>query len=606
MKQFFLLTVLFLFSCESSRIESGLYDVPSSFSTKWNGDLSLFKINTSGQIRLDAPEEAGEASLYTLYPTTESMQWVFDVTLEFNPSNANHARIYLFSEENTDASGEYYLQIGSNNDDISFKNTSSSKSLIQGEKGRLNLDKVVVRIKLILENRSTWTLYSRLSGETHFRKEGSYSKKINSFPREGCLKITCLYTKTRSKLFFFDTIETSEQISHEAGSPEEEPAFGIDDISCSSPSGLQISFTREMDLRQAVFTLSGIGVGTPTASPDKKQVDLLFPYPMQNGTDYTLSWKNLKYAGGQPFPDDFIDFTFEETEDDPDIPEEGITGRVPMPGDIVFNELLYDPPQGGNEYIELFNRSESNLDMTALFIAVRKQTGELSKSYPLSGTGISVIKPGQYLLLSKNMAGVTAFYTVPEKAGRMEIPLPALSNTGASLVLGNTKTGEIIDSLTYSPAWHASFLKETKGVSLERIDPEQQTHDAANWTSATTGSGSGTPGSENSQYLAHGNRNDVPTKASVETPYREADGSYSAVYHLDKTGYGCKATLFNASGQKKKSLPQDNALGRNGKLTWHMTSDKGKKLSPGLYIFHVDFFHPDGNTKQFKKTFFFR
>lgn len=606
MKQFFLLIVLFLPFCDSSRIENEFYDIPFPYSTEWNGDLSLFRIGSSGQIRLDAPEQAGEASLYTVYSTTKNIQWSFDATLDFNPSNANHARIYLFSDENKESSGEYYIQIGSNNDDVTLKNTSSSASLIQGKKGRLNLDKVSIRIKLILENQTTWTLYSRLSGENSFRKEGSYSKKINSFPKEGCFRINCRYSKTRSKLFSFDNIEITDQISHEAESPEEDPVAGIEDISCISPSELRVSFTKEMDFSQAVFTLSGIGVGEITVNPNKKQVGLYFPQPMQNGIDYTFSWKNLKYADGRIFPDDFIDFTFEVTEEDgSDSPQGETQGLIPRNGDIIFNELLYDPKPGGNEYIELYNRSENNMDISSLFIAVRKQNGELSKNYPLAGSGSYILKPNEYLLLSKNIIGVTSFYSVPEKAKRLEIPLPALSNTGASLVLGNSETEEIIDSLTYSPAWHAPFLKDTKGVSLERIDPEQKTHEAANWSSATTESGSGTPGSRNSQYFVREN-DEQETKASIETPYKEADGSYSAVYHLDKTGYGCKATLFNASGQKKRSLPQDNALGKNGKLNWHMLSDKGKKLPPGLYLFHVDFFHPDGNTKQFKKTFFFQ
>ena len=608
MKQFFLLILLFLPCCDLTRTGNELYDAPFSFPTEWKGDLSLFRMESSGQIRLDAPEQAGEASLYTVYPATDNLQWTFDATLDFNPSNANHARIYLFSEENETGSNEYYIQIGSNNDDVCLKITASSSPLIQGKKGRLNLEKVSIRIKLILENQTTWTLYSRLSGESGFHKEGTFSRKINPFPTEGCFRINCRYSKTRSKLFSFAGIGITDQVSHESGSSEENPVDGIENISCLSPSELLVSFTREMDFRQAVFTLSGIGVGEMIAGPDKKQVNLYFPRPMQNSIDYTFAWQNLKYADGQIFPDDFIDFTFEITQEgETDSPDDETLGLTPQYGDIIFNELLYDPDTGGSEYLELYNRSESNMDIAPLFIAVRKQNGELSKKYLLTGSGSCVLKADEYLLLSKNMAGVTAFYPVPIQARRLEIPLPALSNTGASLVLGNAGTEEIIDSLTYSPAWHIPFLKETKGVSLERIDPEQKTQDAANWCSATSQSGSGTPGYQNSQYLIPGNNGEhMQTKPRIETPARETDGSFSVLYYLDKRGYACQASLFSASGQKKKSLPQDNALGKSGKINWRMMSDKGKKLSPGLYIFQADFFHPDGNTERFKKSFFFR
>ena len=53
-----------------------------------------------------------------------------------------------------------------------------------------------------------------------------------------------------------------------------------------------------------------------------------------------------------------------------------------QPGEIIINELLPDPYVGGSEYIELYNRSEHSLSLSALSVAIRKSDGTLSTRYP--------------------------------------------------------------------------------------------------------------------------------------------------------------------------------------------------------------------------------
>lgn len=604
MKQIFLFFVLFLPFCDSSQVESVLSDSSTGIISEWKGDMSLFEINNAGQIRLNAPAEAGEASVYTLYPTSKDMQWTFDVALGFNPSNTNNARIYLFTAEEDQGYNAYYLQVGSNNDDVSLKNTLNSTSLIRGKKGRLNMDKVTLRVKLILENKTTWTLYTRLAGESAYHKEGSYSRKIESIPSEGHFKINCRYSKTRSKLFSFEAIGITDVVSHESVLPDDEDTLSIKDIRCLSPEELCLLFTKEMDFSRAVFVLSGVGAGRLTVSSDKKQVVIHFDEAMQNGLDYTLSWEGVFAADGQAFPDDFIDFTFEATDgEDPDDPGDTPSGDLPQPGDIVFNEILYDPQPGGSEYIELYNRSSADADISALLIAVRKQNGELSTGYSLSTADCSTLEAGEYLAFSKSIQGVTSFYSVPDDANLCEVKLPVLPNTGTTLVLADAKTGEVIDELSYTPDWHAPLLKNTKGVSLERIDPDEETQNPDNWGSASAASGFGTPGYCNSLSLGNTLPEDGQEKEYLGPPVREADDLYSVVYQLLKPGYGCKAVIFDAVGRTKIRLPVDNALLKSGKITWRMLTSGGKKLPVGMYIFYVEFFHPSGDTKQYKRAF---
>lgn len=602
MKRFFVFLLIFLPFCDSSYMYDKLSDGTFTSPAKWEGDVNLFNIDDKGGLQLNAPSEAGEASVYYTVPFTKNMQWEIDITLNFNPSNANNARIYLYSTRNAGETTDYYIQAGSNNDDITLKSTKSTTTLIKGKKGRLNHENVSLSILITLENETTWNVYSRLKGEAGYTREGSFSKKMSGILPQGIFKINCRYSKTRSKSFYFDNIIISDRISTNPDTPDEtDPALPqIKNIEALSAKSLLFTFNKAMNTAKAVFVLSGIGVGQVNLSADRTQITLLFPEEMKTGNNYTLSWEGVSDTEGNKLPDDFIDFTFETSEE-----EEEIT--TPVENDIIINEILYDPFTGGSEYIELYNRSLQPLNISSLFIATRKQDGTLSTHYPLlSVTG--AIKPDNYFVITSKIEGVTSFYTIAENALLYETKLPVFSNNGATIVLADASTEEVIDEVTYSPKWHSPLLKNTKGVALERIHPDENTQNAANWTSASSASGHGTPGSANSQHNSTpGNTEDngqTETTDNIDPPIKdEATGLYTVTYQFGLPDYSCKASIYDVSGKLQNRLPVYYPLGTKGKITWEAVTSGGKQLKTGIYVFFAEFFHPSGKTKQYKKTF---
>lgn len=600
MKRFFVFLLIFLPFCDSSYTNDELSDGVFTSGTNWKGDVNLFKTDDAGRLQLDAPAEQGEASIYFPTPFTENMQWELKVTLGFNPSDANNVRFYLYST-NPDKITDYYIQAGSNNDDVTLRNSTDSKPMIKGEKGRLNKDNVSFYIKLTLENKTTWTLYTRLINEQSYHKEGTFSKKLPAVPSQGIFKINCRYSKTRSKLFYFEDINITDKITTEP----DEPSIGLPqlkNIEALSASSLLLTFNKAMEIRKALFVLSGTGVGQASLSSDQKQITLLFPQAMKDGNDYTLSWEDVTDTEGNKLPDDFIDFTFETSEEGD---EEETT--IPTQGDVVINEILYDPLTGGSEYLELYNRSGQPLNVSSLFIATRKQDGSLSTHYPLSSV-TGDIAPKSYFVVTNKAEGVTSFYNIPDKASVYETKLPVLSNSGATIVLVNASTEEVIDEVSYSPKWHSPLLKNTKGVALERINPDEETQHAANWTSAASSSGHGTPGSVNSQYNSSPGNPQTPsqpeTPDSIDPPVRnETTGAYSVAYQFSLPDYTCKGMIYDLSGKLQNRLPVVYSLGTKGKITWEAVASNGKRLKAGVYIFYADFFHPSGKTRQYKKTF---
>jgi hypothetical protein len=274
---------------------------------------------------------------------------------------------------------------------------------------------------------------------------------------------------------------------------------------------------------------------------------------------------------------------------------------VVAPGDIVFNEILFNPFAGGSEYIELFNRSNRAISLAGLAIASRKEDGTLNSYYSLSSI-TAPINAGGFALLTKNKEGVVSFYLIKNPEAVHELKLPILTNTTATLVLFNQKKESIVDEISYSSKWHDPSVKDQKGVALERISPKGKTQDAANWTSATALAGYGTPGYENSQLGSDNN----PNASDISAPTEREDGLYHIIYHLDGSGYSCRAYIFDMSGKQVAQIANHELLGTSGEITWDGRTPTGNKLRAGVYIFFIELYSTTGKTIQSKKVFLVR
>lgn len=289
----------------------------------------------------------------------------------------------------------------------------------------------------------------------------------------------------------------------------------------------------------------------------------------------------------------------------PDDPSVSPTIKV-EPKEFIFNELLPNPFAGGSEYFELYNRSDRSLPLSGLSVAVRKTDGTLSTRYPLSSIN-TLVEPDGYAVLTKSIEGVADFYMVTSPAALFEISkLPILANTSSTLVLFRTEDGTIIDEVSYSSKWHASSIKDQKGVALERIDPEAETQSPSNWTSASATVGYGTPGYRNSQSdISFPNEPDKPT--GIEAPeWVPGSKHYRITYYLDQPGYSCRAFVFNTIGQRVAEIANHELLGLSGELTWDGASLAGSHLRTGVYIFYAELYHTSGTVKRYKQVFLVR
>jgi hypothetical protein len=57
------------------------------------------------------------------------------------------------------------------------------------------------------------------------------------------------------------------------------------------------------------------------------------------------------------------------------------------------------------------------------------------------------------------------------------------------------------------------------------------------------------------------------------------------------------------SGMRVAEIANHELLGTNGSLLWDGIGNNGSRLKTGIYILYIEFYHPNGQTKQFKKVF---
>ncbi len=271
--------------------------------------------------------------------------------------------------------------------------------------------------------------------------------------------------------------------------------------------------------------------------------------------------------------------------------------------DCIINEILFNPPPGGSDYVEIFNRSQKIIDLSQLSIANRNASGNLNAITRIFTTP-SYIFPGDYIVITPDADDLHKNYFIKDPAAVKRITtLPSYPDAQGTVVLLNSQ-GNILDEVRYHRNWHFKLIDNDEGVALERIDPEAASQEPGNWHSAASTAGYGTPGYINSQY-----RNPVTTTAKliasprIFSPDNDGWEDITALqYQLTETGYVANVTIFDAAGRPVRHLVKNALLSTTGYWNWDGLNDKGEKLSVGTYIFFTEIFNLQGKRTQFKNA----
>lgn len=370
----------------------------------------------------------------------------------------------------------------------------------------------------------------------------------------------------------------------------------IDYINVISENCIEVVFNQKMDSKSLANTdnytiaeFDGHPYAAVPSQDDEKSVMLHFHQDFINYGFYNILVFGSENCSGVPVLDG-CGYAF-------GLPDDAVGG------DVVINEILFDPILPAADYVELFNKSNKVLNVNKLKLGVVKTT------FPNPpDTTIKTIceenrqmMPGSYLLLTTTPDEVSAQYECATKNFLTMKSFPTYPNSGATVVL--YYDDKIIDFMSYSEELHYPLLTVTKGVSLERVSPQIASTDVENWHSAAAPL-YGTPGQKNSVFVEDiESETDIELIPPVFSPDSDGFNDVTTInFACNQNDFTAKIIIFDTQGRPVKDLVNCQNIGSQSRFVWNGQDDNGKIVPAGIYVVFIEIFDTHGVIKKFKKA----
>jgi hypothetical protein len=275
----------------------------------------------------------------------------------------------------------------------------------------------------------------------------------------------------------------------------------------------------------------------------------------------------------------------------------------PVAGEMIVNEILFNPRSGAYDYVEFYNKSNKTVDASRLYVANRNSNNSISSITQIS-TIPWLVFPGDYIVITEDAASLSREYLV-KNPGWVHVlaSLPSFPDDKGFVLLLNFQ-GNSVDEVDYLHDWHFKLIDHEDGVALERIDPDGTSQDQNNWHSAGSTAGYGTPTYKNSQYKQPPGINaSIEVTPKVFSPDNDGFDDIATIqYKIDAPGYVANITIFDAAGRPVRNLVRNGTLALTGYWNWDGLDDKQNKLPVGTYIIFTEIFNLQGKKDRFKNT----
>ena len=168
--------------------------------------------------------------------------------------------------------------------------------------------------------------------------------------------------------------------------------------------------------------------------------------------------------------------------------------------------------------------------------------------------------PKDFIVLTENAALVKNFYVANNPNAFIELNMPSYNDDEGHVIVLNEQ-GSVIDEIFYKDNWHFKLISNEEGVALERINYDDTTADnsltanideqAANWHSAASNVGYGTPTYKNSQYrIDAGVQGSISSSPEIISPDNDGLDDFASIdYNFPEPGYVANITIFDAAGR---------------------------------------------------------
>lgn len=358
----------------------------------------------------------------------------------------------------------------------------------------------------------------------------------------------------------------------------------------SSATSIVLVFSEAMDaasLVSGIYSIEPALTVSQVLVANSTSVELVLSTPLETGTLYHVTVTNVSDCPGNTIADDnTASFALPE-------PVE--------PGDVVINEVLYDPIGSGSDFVELYNRSNKTLSLAGWKLG-NVTDGAVDDVLTITSASFLLL-PGEYALICESTTNIVSNYPQSRTERFVEADMPSYNNDEGGVVL-QAPDGTQLDRFDYSDDLHFALVNEPEGYSLERIDPDRPTSDKTNWQTASDVAGRATPGFLNSQYSPIAEASgEMSIDPAIFSP--DNDGFQDVLtiaYRFEQAGFVGNMTVYDIAGREVRKLMESLLLGTEGAISWNGVLDDGGLGRMGAYIVVFEVFDLEGNTELYKKT----
>jgi hypothetical protein len=269
---------------------------------------------------------------------------------------------------------------------------------------------------------------------------------------------------------------------------------------------------------------------------------------------------------------------------------EFILPELPQKGDVIINEILQNPKNGGQDWVELYNNSNKVINLKDWLLA-NFDDDTISNFKSISSNYL--LKPNDFVVLGEDSSFVKQTYPFSVPGKFLYSELPSYDNDSSTVYI--IYNSEVIDQVSYLDTWHFQLLDNTDGVSIERIDPNGLSSSSFNWHSAAESIGFASPGRKNSQYLPALTNGNFNLSSDLISP--DNDGYQDVVqlnYQMSETGMLGKVTIYDDRGRLIRTICSNELLGTEGTFSWNGLTDNFVKASIGVYVLFFEAFSTNG------------
>ena len=583
----FLIVFCFLSGHVFSQLTENFSDGDFNNNPKWTGDTLEFIVNSDYKLQLNAPSLTDTSFLCVETGTLNfnaNISWEFYIKLDYSPSNNNNVRYYLTSNNNN-LKGYlegYFIRVGENGSLDKLKiyrqdglNTTLLGSSIHSSFG-VNPE---FRVRVNRDINGNWEVFSDTLGGNNFIYELGVTDNSHTYSTFSGL--WCKHTSSNNDNFYFDDISISGSVIIDTISPYIESAI------VTGKNAIEVQFSEP--LNQTVLEVNNyylINSNFPNPrliNPTLSGYNLIFQDSFYGNQTLELVITNVEDLSGNIMLDTLQIL----------VPD---TAKV---GEVLINEVLFDPLSGGSDYVEITNNSDNSFDIYKYFLADFdngiSNLKQINQHFILS--------PGSFALLSEDSSQILNDYPTNNPAAFIQMDIPSYPNDSATIYILSPDS-IALNKFSYNQDMHFELIQDPEGVSLERILINSNNSNAnLIWHSAAQSVGWGTPGVANSQYFPSISNSDFSSVNEVFSP--DNDGYQDIAifeYNLPTIGMVGNALIYDNRGRLIKQVLNNELLSTSGEFTWDGINEYGQKALIGIYLVYFECFSSQGQIINYKAT----